>query len=77
MTVNHLYEVAEDVYLARTGSASTNGIAAVVDTITPLVRRQVAEEIAQAIEGEARNRQSPRLQAHVAAEIARRIGGVR
>ena len=38
---SYLYEVAEDVYLARTGSASTNGIAAVVDAIEPLIRREV------------------------------------
>lgn len=39
------------------------------------LRRQIAEEIAQAIEAEARERQSTRLQAYVAAAIARRIGG--
>lgn len=45
MTATYLYEVAEDVYLARTGSASTNGIAAVVDVIEPLIREQIAAEI--------------------------------
>lgn len=39
------------------------------------LRRQIAEEIAQAIEAEARERQSTRLQAYAAAAIARRIGG--
>lgn len=38
-------------------------------------RKQVAEEIARAIETEARERQSTRLQAYAAAAIARRIGG--
>lgn len=44
------YEVAEDAYLARAGTVSTNGIGAAVDAIEPLIRADERERIAQAIE---------------------------
>lgn len=39
--MRNLYEIAEDAYLARAGTVSTNGIAAVVDAI----RNEIASDI--------------------------------